>query len=61
MSTENPQSLADFVGLLTRHQQANTYKIQVDNYQTGASFSVKAMIYGDTGDDSNGVVLIRKQ
>ena len=42
-------------------QQANAYTIKVDNYQTGASFSVKAMIYGDTGDDSNGVVLIRKQ
>jgi hexosaminidase len=42
-------------------QQANAYTIKVDNYQTGASFTVKAMIYGDTGDDSNGVVLIRKQ
>ena len=42
-------------------QQANAYTIKVNNYQTGASFTVKAMIYGDTGDDSNGVVLIRKQ
>ena len=42
-------------------QNANAYTIKVDNYQTGASFKVKAMIYGDTGDDSNGVVLIRKQ
>lgn len=39
----------------------NTYQIAVSNYQTGATFQVKAMIYGDTGDDSNGVVLIRKQ
>ena len=39
----------------------NAYTIKVDNYQTGASFKVKALIYGDTGDDSNGVVLIRKK
>lgn len=39
----------------------NTYEIEVNNYQTGAAFQVKAMIYGDTGDDSNGVVLIRKK
>jgi hexosaminidase len=39
----------------------NTYTINVKNYQTGASFKIKAMIYGDTGDDSNGVVLIRKK
>lgn len=38
----------------------NTYKIKVSNYETGASFKIKAMIYGDEGDDSNGVVLIRK-
>lgn len=39
----------------------NVYTIKVDNYQTGASFKVKAQIYGDTGDDSNGLVLIRKK
>jgi len=38
----------------------NTYKVKVKNYQTGASFKIKALIYGDEGDDSNGVVLIRK-
>ncbi len=39
----------------------NSYTIDVQNYQTGASFKIKAMIYGDTGTDSNGVVLIRKK
>lgn len=39
----------------------NTYRIHVKNYETGASFKVKAYIYGDQGDDSNGVVLIRKK
>lgn len=39
----------------------NTYRIDVSNYQTGASFKIKAQIYGDESDDSNGVVLIRKE
>jgi len=38
----------------------NTYKIDVSNYETGASFKIKAMIYGNGGTNSNGVVLIRK-
>ena len=38
----------------------NTYKINVKNYETGASFKIKAMIYGDQGTDTNGVVLIKK-
>ncbi|BDS07913.1 beta-N-acetylhexosaminidase [Oceaniferula spumae] len=39
----------------------NTYRIHVKNYETGASFKIKAHIYGDEGTDSNGVVLIRKK
>lgn len=39
----------------------NTYTIKVSNYQTGASFKVKALIYGDMSDDSNGAVIIKKQ
>ncbi len=39
----------------------NTYHVRVKNYETGASFKIKAMIYGDEGDDSNGVVLIRRK
>lgn len=38
----------------------NSYKIKVNNYETGASFKIKAQIYGDEGDDSNGLVLIKK-
>ncbi|MGB1260590.1 MAG: beta-N-acetylhexosaminidase [Akkermansiaceae bacterium] len=38
----------------------NTYRVHIKNYETGASFKIKAHIYGDEGDDSNGVVLIRK-
>lgn len=39
----------------------NRYTIKVNNYETGASFKIKALIYGDEGSDSNGVVLIRKK
>ena len=37
----------------------NTYRIKIESYETGASFKVKAQVYGDSGDDTNGVVLIR--
>jgi len=39
----------------------NTYTIKVNNYETGATFKIKAMIYGDKGDNSNGIVLIKKK
>ncbi|NWK55812.1 family 20 glycosylhydrolase [Verrucomicrobiaceae bacterium N1E253] len=39
----------------------NRYTIKVGNYETGASFKIKAQIYGDVGDDSNGMVLIQKK
>ncbi|QQL46028.1 beta-N-acetylhexosaminidase [Sulfuriroseicoccus oceanibius] len=39
----------------------NEYTVKVDGYETGASFKVKALIYGDEGSDSNGVVLIRRK
>lgn len=38
----------------------NVYTVKVDAYETGAAFKVRAYIYGDEGDDSNGVVLIKK-
>lgn len=38
----------------------NTYRIKIDGYETGASFIVKAQMCGDTGDNSNGVVCIKK-
>lgn len=37
----------------------NTYTLKIDSYETGATFKIKAQVYGDTGDDSNGMVLIR--
>jgi len=48
-------------GFTGGRSKKNTYQIKVKNYQTGASFKIKALIYGDEGDDSKGVVLIRKK
>ena len=39
----------------------NSYTVKVSNYQTGASFKIKSLIYGDINDDSNGVVVIKKK
>ncbi|MDR2981703.1 MAG: family 20 glycosylhydrolase [Puniceicoccales bacterium] len=41
--------------------QNNTYTLKVDRYETGAAFKVRAAIYGDEGDDSNGVVMLKKK
>ena len=46
-------------GITGASHKNNTYKIKIDDYETGASFKVKAQVYGDTGDDTNGIVLIR--
>ena len=39
----------------------NSYQIKIDEYETGAEFKIQAMVRGDIGNDSNGVVLIRKK
>jgi len=40
--------------------KGNTYKVKIDDYETGASYKINAMIYGDVGSDSNGLVFIRR-
>ncbi|MDP6635346.1 MAG: family 20 glycosylhydrolase [Phycisphaerae bacterium] len=39
--------------------KGNTYRVKIDDYETGASYKINAMIYGDVGADSNGLVFIR--
>jgi hexosaminidase len=39
---------------------ANLYKFKIDNYETGAVFTLKASIRGDINNDSNGAVFIKK-
>ncbi|MES2454736.1 MAG: family 20 glycosylhydrolase [Bacteroidota bacterium] len=41
-------------------QQNNVYRFGVKEYETGASFTIKAMVRGDISKDSNGAVFIKK-
>nr|WP_316933283.1 family 20 glycosylhydrolase [Pedobacter lusitanus] len=47
-------------GYTGREQKDNSYKFSISNYETGAAFTIKAMVSGDKGNDSNGAVFIRK-
>lgn len=38
----------------------NKYSFKIDNYETGAVFTIKAKVRGDLSDSSNGVVMIKK-
>jgi hexosaminidase len=37
----------------------NQYTVSIKGYETGASYKIRAQVYGDTGTDSNGAVFIR--
>jgi hexosaminidase len=41
-------------------QENNLYKFNIKEYETGAEFTVKAMVRGDISNDSNGAVFIKK-
>ncbi|TKC09580.1 beta-N-acetylhexosaminidase [Pedobacter frigoris] len=47
-------------GFTGGQQENNTYKFKVNEYETGAAFTIKAIIRGDVSNNSNGVVFIRK-
>lgn len=40
--------------------QDNTYSVKIQDYETGASYTLRAHIRGDTGNDSKGLVFIKK-
>jgi len=40
--------------------KGNTYTVKIADYETGASYTIRAAIYGDIGTDSNGLVFIRR-
>lgn len=44
----------------TNSRQQSSYDFVIKEYETGASFKVRAGIYGDAGNDSNGLVFIQK-
>ncbi len=39
---------------------ANTYTLEVNSFEAGTPFFIEAMVRGDQGNDSNGVVMIKK-
>ena len=39
----------------------NIYSFEIDDYETGAAFTVKASVRGDIGNDSNGAVFIKRK
>lgn len=41
--------------------QNNIYKFTIEDYETGAAFTIKAKVRGDLGNDSNGVVFINRK
>ena len=43
-----------------RQNKNNVYRLKITKYETGANYTIIANVMGDTGNDSNGVVLIKK-
>ncbi len=41
-------------------QKENSYKFEINDYETGAAFTIKAYVRGDTSNDTNGAIFIRK-
>ncbi len=37
----------------------NIYSFDIDDYETGAAFTIKAKVRGDLGNNSNGAVFIK--
>jgi hypothetical protein len=48
-------------GFTGARSSKNSYEIKIDTYETGASFKIRAQIYGDTGNQSAGVVMMRRE
>ena len=47
-------------GFTGGRSKGNAYQFQIKEYETGASFKVRAGIYGDRGNNSNGLIFIKK-
>ena len=39
----------------------NIYSFEIDNYETGAAYIIKANIRGNFGNDSKGVVFLKRK
>jgi hexosaminidase len=47
-------------GVTGGKSKGNAYRVKIEDYETGASYKINAMIYGDVGSASNGLVFIRR-
>ena len=46
-------------GFTGSQHKNNQYTVTIKGFETGASYKIRAQVYGDTGTDSNGAVFIR--
>ena len=58
---KNGNKIAEDVhtGFTGSSSQNNVYTFDIDGYETGAAFTIKARVRGDLGNDSRGAVFIR--
>ncbi|SMO81352.1 hexosaminidase [Saccharicrinis carchari] len=58
---KNGNKIAEDVhsGFTGSASQNNVYKFDIDEYETGAAFTIKARVRGDLGNDSHGAVFIK--
>ena len=47
-------------GYTGKEQKDNSYKFKISDYETGAAFTIRAIVRGEISNDSNGAVFIRK-
>jgi hexosaminidase len=45
--------------ILSDENNVVTYQFEVDNYETGAEYTVKAIVKTRNGNDSNGVIFLK--
>lgn len=58
---KNGRIIADdmHVGKIGKQDKNNSYSFRIDDYETGATFKIKANIKGVGGNNSNGVIFIK--
>ncbi|MBI9064757.1 MAG: family 20 glycosylhydrolase [Marinilabiliaceae bacterium] len=49
------------LGFTSGKSEDNSYLLEIDEYETGAAFTIKAKVRGDKGNDSNGAVFIKRK
>ena len=60
---KNNQGFTDDVRKMRigKQQESGTYSIKIDNYETGAEYTIVAKVRGVSGEDNNGVIFIKRE